>query len=67
MGRIRFGTDGWRAVIGEEYTFANVAKVLQAFCDLHSGEKDKGVWLGYDRRFQSRKFAETAAEVAERA
>jgi len=60
---IQFGTDGWRAVIGEEYTFANVAKVLQAFCDLNGSERDKGVWVGYDRRFQSRKFAETAVEV----
>ncbi len=60
---IQFGTDGWRALIAEEYTFENVAKVLQAFCDLHESGREKGVWVGYDRRFQSRKFAETAAEV----
>jgi len=60
---IKFGTDGWRAIIGEDYTFANVAKVLQAFCDLQSSGKGKGVYVGYDRRFQSRRFAETAVEV----
>lgn len=60
---IQFGTDGWRALIAEEYTFANVAKVLQAFCDLQREGREKGVYVGYDRRFQSRRFAETAAEV----
>jgi phosphomannomutase len=60
---IQFGTDGWRAIIGEEYTFANVAKVLQAFCDLQTQGRDKGVYVGYDRRFQSKRFAETAVEV----
>ena len=60
---IQFGTDGWRAIIGEEYTFANVAKVLQAFCDLQAAGKGQGVYVGYDRRFQSRRFAEIAVEV----
>ena len=60
---IQFGTDGWRAIIGEEYTFANVAKVLQAFCDLQGQSRQQGVYVGYDRRFQSRRFAETAVEV----
>ncbi len=60
---IKFGTDGWRAVIGEDYTFANVAKVLQAFCDLQAAGRDKTVFVGYDRRFQSRAFAERAVRV----
>ncbi len=60
---IQFGTDGWRAVIGAEYTYANVARVLQAFCDLNSASPNKRVILGYDRRFCSRQFAEEAARV----
>ncbi|MCC7344156.1 MAG: phosphoglucomutase/phosphomannomutase family protein [Deltaproteobacteria bacterium] len=60
---IKFGTDGWRAVIGEDYTFLNVAKVLQAFCDLQAAGRDKTVFVGYDRRFQSRAFAERAVRV----
>lgn len=60
---IKFGTDGWRAVIGEDYTFANVAKVLQAFCDLQSDHRGDTLFVGYDRRFQSRAFAEQAVRV----
>jgi len=60
---ITFGTDGWRAIIGEEYTFDNVAKVLQAFCDLQRKSERRAVIVGYDRRFQSRAFAECAARV----
>lgn len=60
---IKFGTDGWRAIIGEDYTFENVARVLQAFCDLQAGKRDKPVFVGYDRRFQSRAFAERAVQV----
>ncbi|HCU23390.1 MAG TPA: hypothetical protein DF383_00090 [Deltaproteobacteria bacterium] len=60
---IHFGTDGWRAIIGEEYTFSNVAKVLQAFCDLQEAAQGRSIIVGYDRRFQSRAFAEQAARV----
>ncbi|MFO1464211.1 MAG: phosphoglucomutase/phosphomannomutase family protein [bacterium] len=61
---IKFGTDGWRAVIGDDYTFSNVAKVLQAFCDLQAeAPRDRPVFVGYDRRFQSRAFAERAVRV----
>jgi phosphomannomutase len=60
---IQFGTDGWRAVIGEEYTYDNVRKVIQAFCDVKAGSKNRTMILGYDRRFASRLFAEAAAEV----
>src|SRR5436190_8249192 len=67
MGRflmaIQFGTDGWRAIIGESYTYDNVAKVLQAFCDLEALNPNKKVFLGYDRRFSSNLFAEEAAKV----
>lgn len=60
---IHFGTDGWRAIIGADYTYENVAKVLQAFCDLNAAAAGAEVILGYDRRFSSRLFAEEAAQV----
>ncbi len=60
---IKFGTDGWRAIIGEDYTYANVAKVLQAFCDLQAQAPHREVVVGYDRRFSSKLFAEEAAQV----
>ncbi len=64
---IKFGTDGWRAIIGRDYTFENVAKVIQAYCDLQleSGKTPpkEPVILGYDRRFLSDEFAREAAAV----
>ena len=60
---IKFGTDGWRAVIGEEFTFDNVRKVAQAHSS-HLKEKGaKKVVIGYDTRFLSDEFAEAVAEV----
>jgi phosphomannomutase len=67
MGSIKFGTDGWRAVIAEDFTFANVARVAQATADYWSANPVAGtqrkIVVGYDRRFFSDRFAETAAEV----
>lgn len=69
MGEIKFGTDGWRAVISEEFTFENVKKVAQAIADYVNGEgqalkgKDKSVVVGYDTRFLSDKYAELVACV----
>ena len=67
MADIKFGTDGWRAVIAEDFTFANVARVAQATADYWSKNPvagtEKKVIVGYDRRFFSDKFAECAAEV----
>jgi phosphomannomutase len=61
---IAFGTDGWRAVIADEYTFGNVERVAQALADyLDRTGADGGVVVGYDRRFLSERFAERAAEV----
>jgi phosphomannomutase len=64
---IKFGTDGWRAVIAEEFTFANVARVSQAAADYWSTNPvpgtEKKVIVGYDRRFLSDQFAQRAAEV----
>lgn len=69
MGKaeIKFGTDGWRAIIGKEYTYANVALLSQAVADYLkiSTKKKTGIKivLGYDARFQSPEFAQVAAEV----
>jgi phosphomannomutase len=73
---ILFGTDGWRAVIAHEFTFANLERVAQAYADFleetHRAERTKRagdattaphVVVGYDRRFLSEKFALRAAEV----
>lgn len=64
---IKFGTDGWRAVIAEEFTFANVARVAQATADYWKAHPVAGtertVVIGYDRRFLSDAFARRAAEV----
>ena len=62
---IRFGTGGWRAVIGEGFTLHNVRRLSQALANevTRRGDEEKGVLLGYDRRFLSDKAAEAAAEV----
>jgi phosphomannomutase len=65
--QIKFGTDGWRAVIAEDFTFANVARVAQATADFWSANPVAGteqkIIVGYDRRFFSDGFARTSAEV----
>ncbi len=60
---IRFGTDGWRAIVAEDYTFENVRACAAAVAmDLKStGLAQRGVAVGYDTRFQSEQFAQTAA------
>lgn len=64
---IQFGTDGWRATIAQEYTFDNLKTVAGALANyLQKNQKDKlknGVAIGYDTRFLSAEFAETAAQV----
>lgn len=63
---IKFGTDGWRAVISDDFTFENVRIVSQAYCNylLKNGLSSKGIVVGYDNRFQSEHFAYEAAKVA---
>src|SRR5450756_449678 len=67
MAQIKFGTDGWRAVIAEDFTFANVARVSQAAADYWSANPVAGterkIIIGYDRRFLSDAFAKCTAEV----
>jgi phosphomannomutase len=64
--QIQFGTDGWRGVIADTFTFENLSVVAQATMDyLHrEGLAGKGLVIGYDRRFLSRDFAERVACIA---
>ncbi|HZS04747.1 MAG TPA: phosphoglucomutase/phosphomannomutase family protein [Blastocatellia bacterium] len=66
MTIIKFGTDGWRARIAEDYTFENVEVVTQALADYvrtQSKNNPPRILVGYDRRFASEHFAARAAEV----
>jgi len=67
VSAIKFGTDGWRAVISDEFTFDNVKKAAQAMADYILSQKDVlkkrdfKVAVGYDTRFLSYKYAEITA------
>src|SRR5215475_2368401 len=73
MPQIKFGTDGWRAVIAEDFTFENVARVAQATADFWKPEiqnpkseifgRGAKIVVGFDRRFFSDRFAQITAEV----
>lgn len=65
MQPIKFGTDGWRGVIAEDYTVANVRRAASAIANyvLKNEDSSRGVVVGYDTRFGSRMFAQTAADV----
>ena len=64
MTKIKFGTDGWRAIIAEEYTTDNVARVSIAVADwLNEKFKNPSVVIGHDCRFAGKLFAETAAKI----
>jgi phosphomannomutase len=64
MTKIKFGTDGWRAIIAKEYTTDNVARVSIAVADwLTENNKNSSVVIGHDCRFLGELFAETAAKV----
>jgi phosphomannomutase len=67
MSQIKFGTDGWRAVIAEDFTFRNVELVAQATADYWAAYPvpgtEKKVIIGYDRRFLSKEFGTRVAEV----
>lgn len=63
--KIIFGTDGWRGMIAEDYTFDNVRKCTQGYASYMLSIGKKGHWfiIGHDKRFQSEAFAIAAAEV----
>ncbi|MDE2767583.1 MAG: phosphoglucomutase/phosphomannomutase family protein, partial [Chloroflexota bacterium] len=62
---IKFGTDGWRAVIGGDYTFRNAGRVAQGFATFvrRNWRWENGIVVGYDRRFGSERFAAHVASV----
>ena len=62
---IIFGTDGWRGIIADDFTFESVALVARAAARFYKRQKnaDRGIVVGYDSRFLSDKFAETTAQV----
>ncbi len=62
---IKFGTDGWRGIIGEDFTFDNVRICAQGVANYlkKTGSSEGGVVIGYDTRFASAEFAKAAAEV----
>lgn len=62
---IKFGTDGWRGIIADDYTFENVRLVAQAVAAhvIKNEHPAKGIVMGFDTRFGSQRFAEAAAEV----
>ncbi|MEK7282043.1 MAG: phosphoglucomutase/phosphomannomutase family protein, partial [Chloroflexota bacterium] len=63
--KIRFGTDGWRGIIAQDYTFDNVRLCAQGVASYinRAGLKGRGLVIGYDTRFASEDFAAAAAEV----
>ncbi|HEY1985883.1 MAG TPA: phosphoglucomutase/phosphomannomutase family protein [Terracidiphilus sp.] len=63
--QIKFGTDGWRGVIADDFTFANVRTAAQAIAAYIHAKEDpsKGLCVGYDTRFGSKAFAQACAEV----
>ncbi len=65
VSSIKFGTDGWRGIIAEDFTFDNVRICAQAVADYltQDGLDKRGLVIGYDTRFASDDFAAAAAEV----
>ncbi|MGD9581460.1 MAG: phosphoglucomutase/phosphomannomutase family protein, partial [Vampirovibrionia bacterium] len=63
--KIKFGTDGWRAIIAEQFTFSNVELVTKAIIGYIKNHypEDKPVIIGYDTRFLCDKFAQRAAKI----
>ena len=63
--KIKFGTDGWRGVIAEDYTFDNLRRCAQGFASYMLSQGKQGQWIvvGHDKRFHSENFAAAVAEV----
>ncbi|WP_263368194.1 phosphoglucomutase/phosphomannomutase family protein [Edaphobacter bradus] len=62
---VKFGTDGWRGIIADDFTYANVRVAAAAIANYVLAHEDAkaGVCIGYDTRFGSRSFAKAVAEV----
>ena len=63
--KIKFGTDGWRGFVGEDYTFDSVRRCTQGFAEylIEADKQGQSVVVGYDMRFSSEHFAAAVAEV----
>ena len=63
---IKFGTDGWRAVISDTFTFGNLRLVAQAIADYvrEENQEEKTVVVGFDTRFLSDRYAAEVARVS---
>jgi phosphomannomutase len=65
MGVVKFGTDGWRGIIADDFTYENVRVAARAIAHYVLGHEDAaaGICVGYDTRFGSKSFARVVAEV----
>ena len=65
MTEIKFGTDGWRGLIADDFTFDNVRRVAGAIAGyvLKNEDPTRGVIIGYDTRFASDRAAQVVAQV----
>ena len=66
MTEIKFGTDGWQARMGKDFTFHNIRLITQAFANLLKrmhGNKEIAVMINYDTRYLSETFAQKAAQI----
>src|SRR6202048_1409231 len=62
--QIKFGTDGWRGVVADDFTYANVRRVAQGTAEyMKSRSSDPLAVVGYDCRFMSEDFARTVADI----
>src|ERR1700685_3092609 len=62
---IKFGTDGWRGIIADDFTFENVRRVAGAIASYALKDEDarRGIFIGYDTRFASQRAAQIVAEI----
>jgi phosphomannomutase len=65
MSAVKFGTDGWRGIIADDFTYENVRVAARAIAHYVIEHEDAkaGVCVGYDTRFGSKSFARVVAEV----
>lgn len=63
MDTLIFGTDGWRDIIGERFTFTNVSRAAQAYADYLNAQGTPSAVVGYDTRFNGARFAKRVAET----
>jgi phosphoglucomutase len=66
MSEIKFGTDGWQARMGKDFTFRNIRLTIQAFANLLKrmhGNRESAIMINYDTRYLSETFAQKAAQI----